>query len=126
MKTLLTISAVFSAIFGLGMFLVPAQFIAAYGGDILAQGEIPWRFFGSSALGVAVVHFLARNAPPESVALRAILYGGFVGYASGLVVNVLVRLTEEAQTGNWLNIALSAIFTLAFGYVAFVRRPGAA
>jgi hypothetical protein len=58
-KTLLIIFAVFVAVFGLGFFLVPAQVISIYGGDI--QDEFAWRYFGASLLGIAVVNFIRRR-----------------------------------------------------------------
>lgn len=124
MKTLLIIFAVFVAVFGLGFFLVPAQVISIYGGDI--QDEFAWRYFGASLLGIAVVNFFARNAPRDSEALRGVLYGDVVGSAASLVVGILVQLSETPLPSVWFNVAVNGIFMLAFGYFAFVKRPGAA
>ena len=127
MKTLLTISAVVLAVFGLGFFLVPAQVLSAYG---VAETSIPtefaYRFLGGAAISIAVVNFFARNAPPDSQALRGVLYGGIIGYGTGVIVSILIQLSELALPSVWFNVALFGVFTLAFGYFAFVKKPGAA
>jgi len=128
MKTLLIISAVVLAVFGLSFFLVPAQVLSIYDPayeDNLTL-EFAYRYFGAAALGLAVVQFFARNAPQDSQALRAVLYGGFIGYAAALVVSILFQLSELALPSVWFNVALLGSFTLAFGYFAFVRKPNTA
>ena len=81
------------------------------------------RFFGAAALGIAVISFFARNAPQDSEALRADLYGDFVASGAVAIVALLVQLSELAAPLLWFNVALNVIFTLAFGYFAIVKRP---
>jgi len=128
MKTLLIISAVVLAVFGLSFFLVPAQVLSIYDPayEENLTVEFAYRYFGAALFGLAVVQFFARNAPQDSQALRAVLYGGFIGYAGGVVVSILIQLSEVALPSVWFNVALLGIFTLAFGYFAFVRKPSTA
>ncbi len=128
MKTLLIISAVVFAVFGLGFFLVPAQVLSIYN-PVYEENlsvEFAYRYFGAAALGIAVLQFFARNAPQDSQALRGILYGSFIGYAAAVVVSILFQLSEVALPSIWFNVALLGFFTLAFGYFAFVRKPSTA
>ena len=127
MKTLLIISAVLGAVFGLGFFLVPGQVLSMYipGYEENLSVEFGYRYFGAAVLGIAVLQFFARNAPHDSEALRGILYGGFIGGAAVVVVHVLV-LSQGGPPSVWFNVALSGILTLAFGYFAFVRKPSTA
>lgn len=127
MKTLLIISAVLGAVFGLGFFLVPGQVLSIYDPGYVESltVEFAYRYFGTALLGIALLQFFARNAPQDSEALRGILYGSFTFYAAGVVVSLLL-LSQGGVPSVWFNVALGGIFTLAFGYFAFVRKPSTA
>ena len=128
MKTLLIIAAFVAAVFGLGLFLAPAQVLSIYN-PVYEQNldqEFAYRYFGAALLGFAVLQFFARNAPQTSEALRGILYGSFTINAAVVAVSILVQLSEVALPSIWFNVALNGIFALAFGYFAFVRKPSTA
>jgi len=127
MKTLLIISAVIGAVFALGFFLVPEQVLSVYNPayEENLTVEFAYRYFGAALFSLAVVQFFARNAPQASEALRAVLYGSFTFNAAGLVVSLL-WLSQGGVPSIWFNVALGVIFTLAFGYFAFVRKPSTA
>jgi hypothetical protein len=88
LKALLTVSAIYMGILGLGFMLAPRQI----GIDAVPTDPQPaliayLRLFGGPFLGIAVLNWLARDARPGS-ARRAILLGNAVGFACAAAMDV--------------------------------------
>ena len=67
LKAVLTVSAIYQAIVGVGMMLAPRQF----GIDAVPPDASPaliafLRIFGGPMLGIAVLNWMARNAEPST------------------------------------------------------------
>lgn len=120
LSTFLAIASVLALVFGLAFLLVPAQLLSLYGVTLEAAGQWIGRYLGSAFLGLAVLTWLARNAP-EGGALRAIVLGGFVLSVTGLIVAVLDGLYGLGNALVWSTVAIYLLLTLGYGYFQFAK-----
>ena len=118
---LMIITAVVALIFGLGFILVPAQSLSLYGVTLNLSGLFVARYFGSALLGVAVLAWLARNAP-ASIARQAIVLGLFVLSVTGFVVALFDKFMGPANALVWINVVIYLLLALGFGYFAFIKK----
>ncbi len=81
LKTVLTASAVYLGVLGLGFMFAPRQIgIEAVPADASPALIAYLRIFGGPCIGIAVLNWLARNTEP-SRALDAIILANIVGFA---------------------------------------------
>src|SRR5690606_21643944 len=79
-KPLLTLASLYLAAIGLALVFVPRQFgVGAVPADAPAELVALLRLLGGPLLGIAVLDWLSRGAPP-SPWLRAVLAGNLVGF----------------------------------------------
>ena len=88
LKVVLTVSAIYLAVLGVGFMLAPRQI----GIGAVPPGASPaliayLRIFGGPILGIAVLNWVARNADP-SAARNAIVLGNIVGFGCVTLIDV--------------------------------------
>src|SRR5919108_230118 len=80
LRPVLTVSALYLGVLGLGFMLVPQQIgVGAVPPNASPELVAYLRIFGGPCLGIAVLNWLARNAEP-STALKAVILGNIVGF----------------------------------------------
>ncbi len=115
-RLLLSIAAVYLALIGLGMLLVPKAFgIGAVPPDASPELLAFLRIFGGPCLGIAVLNWATRKASPSPVQ-RHVLLGnavGFVAVASTDVWGVFHGARAVAKIFLVVHLALAISFLLA-------------
>jgi uncharacterized membrane protein len=114
LKAVLTVSAIYQALVGVGMMLVPRQF----GVDAVPPDASPaliafLRIFGGPLLGIAVLNWMARNAEP-STARNAIVLANIVGFGCVTLVDVWGVFTGGARQIAKLFLVVHFLLTAAF------------
>ena len=114
LKAVLTVSAIYQAVVGLGMMLAPRQF----GIDAVPPDASPaliafLRIFGGPMLGIAVLNWMARNAEP-STARNAIVLANIVGFGCVALVDVWGVFTGGARPIAKLFLVIHLLLTAAF------------
>jgi hypothetical protein len=114
LKAVLTISAIYQAIVGVGMMLAPQQF----GIDAVPPDASPaliafLRIFGGPMLGIAVLNWMARNAEP-STARNAIVLANVVGFGCVTLVDIWGVSTGGARPIAKLFLLIHLLLTAAF------------
>ena len=124
LNALMVVNAVVATVFGIAFVIVPGQVASLYG----VTGDAPLRYvgqlFGSALLVLAVVTWLARNAP-DSAARQAIVLGLATGNTVGFVVALIGQLGGVVNARGWSTVVIYLVLALGFGYVA-LRRPAPA
>jgi hypothetical protein len=110
----LTVSAIYQAIVGFGMMVVPRHF----GIDAVPPDASPaliafLRIFGGPMLGIAVLNWMARHAEP-SAALNAIVLANIVGFGCVTLIDVWGVSTGGARPIAKLFLVIHLLFTVAF------------
>ena len=114
LKTVLTVSAIYLAIVGVGMMLTPRQF----GIDAVPPDAPPaliafLRIFGGPMLGIAVLNWMARNAEP-STARNAIILANIVGFGCVTLMDVWGVFAGGARPIAKLFLVIHLLLTAAF------------
>lgn len=123
-KILFIATAILLLFFGLIWFFIPHVGLVVYGHDVEVHSlaSILTRYWGSAFLALAVILWLARNGQADSIAVRAIIIGGFVLAVTGLIASIIDKLFGAANNMLWLNILLYGGFGVLYGYLVF-KKP---
>ena len=117
LEVLLSITAVYMALLGLGFIFVPQAIgIGAVPADAPAALIAYLRQFGSTFLGIAVLNWTARNAEP-STARTAIILGNIVGFGVGPALDVwglLIGARKLAVVFAVIHLLIASAFIWAW------------
>lgn len=113
LDVLLTITAVYMALLGLGFIFAPQAIgIGAVPPDAPPALIAYLRVFGGPFLGIAVLNWTARKAEP-SAARNAIILGNIVGFSAGPAVDVW-GLQNGARPVAAVFLVIHLLVALAF------------
>ena len=114
LSTVLTVSAIYLGVLGLGFMLVPQQIgVGAVPPDASPALVAYLRIFGGPCLGIAVLNWLARNAERSS-ALDAIILANIVGFASVSAMDVWGVFSGGARPIAKLFLVVHLLMTIGF------------
>lgn len=119
-KLFLIIDAIILLLFAMGYLLTPQWTLAQFDITVNDGGVMMAQLFGAAILGIAVLNWMSREAHYFEE-LRPVALGNCVGHGLVFVVLLLQKLNGLGNGFCWFVIAFALIFTLAFGYFAFVR-----
>ena len=118
-KTILTLSAIYLAIVGLALMFAPLQFgVGAVPPDSPPELVALLRLLGGPFLGIAVLNWLVRDAPP-SASLKAVLIANIVGFGAVAANDIWGVSSGEAR--ELAKIFLVVHLALAIAFVAALR-----
>ena len=114
LKAVLTVSAIYLAVLGIGFMLVPREI----GVEAVPANASPaliayLRIFGGPFLGIAVLNWLARDLEP-SAARRAIVLANIVGFGFVTLVDVWGVFSGGARQIAKVFLVIHLLMTLAF------------
>ena len=126
LKPVLTASAVYLALIGLGMMFAPQYFgIGAVPPDAPPALIAFLRIFAGPCLGIAVLNWLARDAEP-SPARDAIVLANIVGFGCVTASDVWGVVSGDARQVAKGFLVVHLLFTLAFVIAGRAPRRAAA
>lgn len=120
-KTLLVLTALFGAAFGLAYLFIPKILLDFFGVDYGDAAVMTARFFGGAIFGYGVLAWTARNAE-GSPTRRAIKLGILVTCLIGLVLSIIGTITGFFAANGWIPIAFFVLITIAFAYVLLKKE----
>jgi len=124
LKTVLTVSAIYLGVLGVGFLFVPRQFgIGAVPEDASPALIAYLRIFGGPVLGIAVLNWMARNAEP-SAALNAIVLANIVGFGCVTSVDVWGVFSGGARQAAKLFLVIHLLMTIGFVAARRASRRG--
>ena len=114
LKGVLTVSAIYLAVLGIGFMLAPRQIgIDAVPADASPALIAYLRIFGGPILGIAVLNWMTRNAEP-SAARNAIVLGNIVGFGCVTLMDVWGVFSGGARPAAKLFLVIHLLMTVAF------------
>ena len=114
LKGVLTVSAIYLAVLGIGFMLAPRQIgIDAVPADASPALIAYLRIFGGPILGIAVFNWMALNAEPSS-ARKAIVLGNIVGFGCVTLMDVWGVFSGGARPAARLFLVIHLLMTVAF------------
>ncbi len=120
---LMVVNAVFVAIYGIALVLVPGFVLALYGA--MSMERPTEQIFGAYLIGFAVLNWFARNAKGGE-ALRAILLANLVTNTLGLILALLAQLSGMWSAFGWSTVVIFLLLALGFAYFQFMKPSGLA
>lgn len=123
LKNLFTLSTIFLVLFALGFMLIPVQLSAFFGNAIEAGGVLYARLLGAASLALAAITWFSREAA-DSDARRAIILGGLIYSAAGLIITLVAQFTGTMNEYGWAIVAIYALFAIDYGYSQFAKAGG--
>jgi len=114
LKTVLTVSAIYLGLVGLGLLLFPRQFgIDAVPSDASPALLALLRLLGGPMVGIAVMNWMARDAAP-SPTRDAIVMGNLVGFACVTANDIWGVFSGEARPQARVFLVIHLLLTVAF------------
>jgi hypothetical protein len=114
LKGVLTVSAIYLGVLGIGFMLAPRQIgIDAVPADASPALIAYLRIFGGPILGIAVLNWMARNAEP-SAARNAIVLGNIVGFGCVTLMDIWGVFGGGARPAAKLFLVIHLLITVAF------------
>ena len=118
LNTLMIITAVLAATFGLAFLFVPRQVFSLYGVKETASLIYMGQLFGVDLVTFAILAWLTKNAA-ESEARKAIVLALFIGFAVGFVFALLGQLKNVVNVLGWFTVVSYLLLAIGFGYFYF-------
>ena len=122
-RTLMTLSAAFLALLGIGASFAPGELAAYAGGAPDPFGVTVTQLAGAAWLAFALVDWAARGSMMGGIYGRPIALGNFAHFAIGGVVLAKVALHGPASAALVAVTAAYLLLGAAFAWVLFVRDP---
>ena len=123
-RTLFLVGAIVLFVYGLLWLVLPAVGLNLHGHDVVASdlASVIARYWGSAFVGLGVILWLAKEGDADSIAVRAIISGGFVMCVTGLVATIIDKMQASPNALIWLSIGLYALFSIWFGALLFGKK----
>ncbi len=114
LKAVLTVSAIYLAVLGVGFMLAPREIgIGAVPPDASPALVAYLRIFGGPCLGIAVLNWWTRNAEP-SAACDAVVLGNIVGFGCVAAMDVWGVFSGGARPVAKVFLVIHLLMTVAF------------
>jgi hypothetical protein len=114
LKVLLTVSAIYLAVLGLGFMFAPREIgIHAVPANASPALIAYLRVFGGPFLGIAVLNWLVRNAAPSPVR-DAVVLGNIVGFGCVTLMDIWAVFSGGAREAQKLFLVIHLLLTVAF------------
>ena len=113
--------AIVTGLFGLGFLFMPDSVLTWYGATTDDAGRLMSRVFGSAAIGLAVIYFMARDLGAGQ-ALTGLLWAGLIISILDLILAVIATTGDVMNALGWGQALLHILLGAGFGYFAFVKR----
>jgi hypothetical protein len=124
LKSLFLFQALVDIAFGIPLIFATSTVLALYGLSTDRTGTYLGQFVGATFVILAWIAWFARDWPDEQPR-QVVVRGGFIGSLIGLGASLSFQLGPSSTTSTWLFVALTAIFTVGWGYYSYetMRRP---
>jgi hypothetical protein len=114
----LVVASILGLVFGLAFLLAPGQLMSFYGVTLDPAGQWIGRFLGAQLVGLAIITWLARNAPTGG-ALSAVMIGNLVGSTIALALAILQGISGLGNALVWSTAVVYAFLAAGFAYFQF-------
>lgn len=106
--------------FGIGLLIIPVQFMAMYGVGLNPGGAMMARILGSALIGFALLFYWMRNDGRDT--LMSVLRASFVYNVVDFFVVLSATLGGVMNAMGWMPVGLHVFLAAGFGYFAFMKK----
>lgn len=121
-RTVLTVAAILSFVYGIGFMLVPGPLASLYSVELADSGRYIARLYGATLFGFGLLNWLGRDFQGGPVR-RAVLTANTLTALLGFVFSLIAQLggVPGANALGWSTVGLYLLLALWFGYVRMMR-----
>lgn len=111
------------AIFGIGLYAFPFQFMSIYGVDLDPKGgRLMANVLGATLTSFAVLFWLVRHVPLSNKMLRLILISNFVYVVMDTPVAVINNFNGVMDVGGWIPVSVHIFLGTTMAYFLFIKK----
>ena len=125
LRWLFYLVAVLSVLYGLGFLLIPDTLASAYGAQPNATAIVIARYWAALLLPFGYVTWIAATTGGSPLKLHVARATEFVAILNIIVTLLAMSGGVISTAGGILNLVLSAILTIGFGYYAWAKTDAA-
>jgi len=119
-STFMVFYAVVSAVFGLGLVLIPGQILPIFGVELNAALKLVGQFLGAALVSLAILTWQVRNLS-ASETRQAIVSALLVGETIGLILSLIGQLNGLFNVMGWSVVVVYLVFALQLAYFQFSK-----
>lgn len=105
--------------FGLGLLIIPVQFMATYGVSLDDSGVLMARILGAALTAYALTFWLNRNIPSTEKGWYNLLLTSFIYNIVDIPIVLMATLNGVMNSMGWMPVGLHVFLAATFGYFAF-------
>lgn len=124
LSALFTFNAVVATIFGVSALLLPGLLYSTYGLTSDAGAQLVAQFFGAALLSDVVIAWNLRNIEPGATR-QTVTLAFFIQGTIGVLISLMAQIGGVTNALGWLNVVLTGIFAVGYGYYRFVGPESA-
>jgi hypothetical protein len=118
LKWLFTLQALVDVLYGLPLIVASKTLLSIFGMSTDATGTYLAQFLGGVFLALGWISWTARDLA-DGEPRRAIVRASLVGSGVGFIVTLLFQLGGTPNPVGWLNVVLTALFTIGWAYFSY-------
>jgi hypothetical protein len=107
--------------FGLGLLLIPAQFMSTYGVTLDSSGILMARILGAALTAFALTFWLNRKLPTSDKGWHNLLITSLIYNILDIPIVLMATLDGVMNAMGWIPVGLHVFLAATFGYVAFKK-----
>lgn len=107
--------------FGLGLLIVPVQFMVTYGVTLDGSGILIARSFGAALTAFAITFYLNRNIAASERSWYNLLLASFIYNIVDIPILLLATLGGVMNSMGWIPVGIHVFLASTFGYFVFKK-----
>ncbi len=108
--------------FGLGLLIIPIQFMSTYGVTLDQNGLMMTRILGAALTAYALTFWMNRNLPSSEKAWKNLLISSFIYNVLDIPIVFMATLNGIMNAMGWMPVGLHLFLAITFGYFAFSKK----
>jgi hypothetical protein len=110
--------------FGLGLLIIPVQFMAPFGVTLDSSGTLMARSFGAALTAYALTFYLNRNTAATDKGWYNLLLTSFIYNIVDIPILLMATLDGVMNSMGWMPVGLHVFLAATFGYFTFKKGQG--
>jgi hypothetical protein len=122
LKTFSIIWSILYIGFGLGLLVIPVQFMSTYGVTLDTNGTLMTRILGAALMAFALTFYSNRNIASTDKGWHNLLLTSLIYNIVDIPIVLKATLDGVMNSMGWVPVGLHIFLAATFGYFTFKKR----
>ena len=122
LKTFSIIWSILYIGFGLGLLVIPVQFMSTYGVTLDTNGTLMTRILGAALMAFALTFYSNRNIASTDKGWHNLLLTSLISNIVDIPIVLKATLDGVMNSMGWVPVGLHIFLAATFGYFTFKKR----